>query len=221
MIEYESVGKTVEDAVNSALAALKLNREDVDIKILDPGGFFRNAKVVILVNEEINTNSELAKTILKQTKIEEPKAVSEVEQIKKFLDNFFKILNQSYTFEAKEEGENIFINIKGDKLADLCGYHGEGIRALQYLLSVYLSKFTRHKKIILDINDFKQKRRQTIEDMANRVVEKVLQTGNPVELQPMNAFERLVVHQIVSQHPELESKSQGEEPKRFLIISKK
>ena len=59
MIEYESVGKTVEDAVNSALAALKLNREDVDIKILDPGGYFRNAKVVILVTEEKNTNSEL------------------------------------------------------------------------------------------------------------------------------------------------------------------
>ena len=246
MIEFESSAKTVDKAISNALETLKVNREDVDIRIVDAGGFFRKAKVILEVSDELAQKNPHLKQLDTLNKLEETskestpadnkeevlvqrvvkaKPVKEVninEKIKTFLDGFFKTLNLSYTFEAREDEKNLFVNLKGEKLVDVAGFHGDGIKALQYLLSVYVSKFARNnKRIILDINGFKEKRKQTVEDMAHRIAKRVLESGSATNLQPMNAYERMVFHNIIKEYPQLESHSEGIEPKRHLVVSKK
>lgn len=245
MIEFESSAKSVDKAIANALKTLNVNREDVDIRIIDAGGFFRNAKVILEIPEELADTNPHVKSLAKINNVQEEavnvpvknkeaesvqrvvktapvKEVNIVEKVKEFLDGFFKTLNLSYSFEAKESEKELFINLKGEKLADVVGYHGEGLKALQYLLAVHVSKFVRGgKRIILDINGFKEKRKVTVEDMARRIAARVIETGTTTHLQPMNAYERLVFHNIIKEYSELESHSEGVEPKRHLVVSKK
>ncbi|MDD4815744.1 MAG: KH domain-containing protein [Clostridia bacterium] len=241
MFEFESVAKSVDKAIEEGLLILNLKEEDVDIKIIETGGFFKKAKVLLIIPEEIaNTNEEILKlrklkeleqkvekqesrTEILSTKQEtesiEPKEIKQAENCKQFLCDFFEEIKLEATVETKETENEIFVNINGENTSKLIGYHGESLNSLQYVLSVYCSKFSRHtKKIILDIDGFKEKRKDTLEQLANRIAIKVSETGKKTELEPMNAFERRVIHNVVQNYSNLQSYSKGDEPNRFLVI---
>lgn len=246
MFEYESTAKTVDKAIEEGLLALNLREEDVDIKIIETGGFFKKAKVMLIVPDEVaETSEEIVKLkklkfleekvieqekkteIKKETK-EKPtekkveakeKSFNQVEICKSFLTDFLETAKTPASVEITETNEELFININGENLSKLIGYHGESLNSLQYLISVYCSKFSRHaKKIILDIDGFKEKRKETLEELANRIANKVIETGRKTELEPMNAFERRVIHNVIQNFPNLQSYSNGFEPNRYLII---
>ena len=253
MFEYESVAKTVDKAIEDGLLFLNLKEEDVDIKIIETGGFFKKAKVRLIVPKEIAKDNEEIIKIKKLKSLEEKvekqeqekivtenkqaekeqikennqtktkeKAVNQAEECKKFLYEFFETIKMQATVEIRETEDELFVDIKGENTAKLIGYHGESLSSLQYLLSVYCSKFSRHtKKIILDIDGFKEKRKETLEQLANRIATKVSETGRKTELEPMNAFERRVIHNVVQNYPNLQSYSKGFEPNRYLIIDLK
>ena len=245
MFEFESVAKTVDRAIEEGLSTLNLHREDVDIKIIETGGFLKKAKVLLIVPEEIACSNEEIKKLKKIKNIEEKalnqviedavevnqvnlssnkektkeRAFNQSEECKNFLEDFLTTIKVEANIDISETEENIFISINGDNLSKLIGYHGDSLNSLQYLTSVYCSKFSRHaKKVILDIDGFKEKRKETLEELANRIANKVISSGKRNELEPMNAFERRIIHNVIQNYPELKSFSNGTEPNRYLII---
>lgn len=274
MLECEGSGKTVEKAIDDALLTLKAFRDDVDIKILDTGGLFRKAKVLVSISpdcvEKYNKKQNKTKEVEPEKQVvQEPvqknvcsiKDLTELEQLKSetkkqntetkskekkeqqellqndnqksnqdevllgktFLQNFLKAINFDASVEVVESEDEVFYSINGNNVASLIGYRGECLNSLQFLVSVISGKNSRkNKKVRLDIDGYRERRKETLIALAHRVCKKVLKTQHSNKLEPMSAYERRIIHTIVAdEYPDLESISKGEEPHRFLIIKPK
>lgn len=257
--ECEATGKNIEQAITNALFELKALREDVDIKILDQGGFFRKAKVFVKISEdalekynkikklaeeekrqteqpkvEVEKEEEVAKTeevkeeatsfATQETKVEEKapskQVIDESARGKQFLEGLLEVLDNDSKVLVEEKEDEIFYEIKGEDAHKLIGYRGDCLNSIQYLISLVNSKNNRHsKKVRLDIDNFKDKRKESLEALAGRMAKKVLKTRHSARLEPMTAYERRIIHTIIQTYPELTSYSTGEEPNRFLTIT--
>jgi len=273
MYEFECIGKNVEKAIEEGLTKLKQKKDNVDIKILDTGGFFKKARVKLIISDELYNSSEDIRKALALSNLE--KKIEKPEDEEKFTKETVKETNQSKVkqenivivqeneknvstdleteveteqrikskqFEeceaflqgliniAKIEGfvkgneteSEIFLEIKGKYLSKLVGIKGQGLNAIQVILSVISSKYSRNsKKVRFDIDGYKNKRKLSLENMAKNMALKVLETKEKVNLQPMPAYERRIVHSIIQEYPKLTSISTGEEPYRVLTIDLK
>lgn len=125
------------------------------------------------------------------------------------------------TIEA-DETETIFINIHGEDLGILIGYHGETLNALQLVLALMLYKKSgKWQQVVVDVGDWKKRREDSIKNMALSIAEKVRTTQKPMSLPYLTAAERRIVHILISEQSDLLSESQGEGPSRKLIIKPK
>lgn len=256
--ECEATGKNIEQAITNALFELKALREDVDIKILDQGGFFRKAKVFVKISEdalekynkikkfaeeekrktetkvEDKKENEVAKaeevkeeatsSTTQETKVEEKESSKQVldesARGKQFLEGLLEVLDNDSKVLVEEKEDEIFYEIKGEDAHKLIGYRGDCLNSIQYLISLVNSKNNRHsKKVRLDIDNFKDKRKESLEALAGRMAKKVLKTRHSARLEPMTAYERRIIHTIIQTYPELTSYSTGEEPNRYLTIT--
>ena len=311
MYEFENSGKNVEKTIEDGLNKLGLSKGTVDVKVLETGGFFKKAKVLFLIPDEVYDSSEQVQKTVKLYNLEK-RAIQESEQqaqekesakklrsVKKeelsekedseiailstvtekkgekaeksgedniketnkpladnlmknqeeseasdnnaeqeniqseisqsgqlkgyteFLKGFLRTVKSNANVEVRENPQEIFIDIEGGNLQNLIGFKGQGLNALQIILSALCSKSRIHKKVRLDIGGYRRKRKVSLEDLANRMAKRVLETQEKVYLQPMSAYERRIVHNIIQNYPELESHSAGEEPHRILTIEKK
>lgn len=283
MTECEATGKNLEQAITNALFELKALREDVDIKIIDQGGFFRKAKVFVKISDdaldkykkvkkvaetdsqeckpekssfeetksvedvenvetlkdenidinsfedEKNVNEDLAekeeKTISSNKALKTEKSKKRVDSLdevsvgKNFLQGMLKVLKSNSNVFVEENENEVFFEIKGDDASNLIGFRGDSLNAIQYLVSIITSKGNRHsKKVRLDIDGFKDRRKESLEALAERIAKKVIKTRHQVKLEPMTAYERRIIHTVIQNYPELESYSTGEEPNRFLSV---
>ena len=271
MLEVEATGKNLEQAIANALFELKAPREDVDIKILDEGGFFRKAKVRVSISpdevekyqsrekkykeiekvddvvqeknieetdkeeesieekivqiastqdikKEVNTEAvENIEEKVEYKKQEKKDTRSELERAKQFLEGFLNKLSLTAKIEFKEENDAIYAEIKD--YSDIIGYRGEGLNALQYLCTVYVSKNDRHAKPIrLDCEGYRKRRESSLIALAHRMARKVQRTHSSVKLEPMTPQERRIIHMALADNEEIETFSKGEEPHRYLII---
>ncbi|MBR1985114.1 MAG: protein jag [Clostridia bacterium] len=243
--EIQATGKSVEQAIQNALLELKVPRDDVDIKILDQGGLFKKAKVLVAISEdciakyeekeakrkELLKSEEKEVAEQKDQKVElEEKEVKEVknekqeksdnENLREFLEGFLKALNNNSTVSIKETENELFASINGENSGSLIGYRGDGINAIQYLATVYVSKHNRHsKKVRLDIEDYRARREETLIALAERIARKVQKTKHSCKLEPMTANERRIIHTTVQNFENLTTFSKGEEPNRYLTIA--
>ena len=239
--ECEATGKSVEQAIQNAILELKVPREDVDIKILDQGGLFRKAKVLVCIAddclekykereekrkelEEIEKSKTDEKVVLEEKENKElnKQEKTDAENLTEFLQGFLKSINNDSTVEIKETENEIYAYIKGENSGNLIGYRGDGINALQYLATVYVTKFNRHsKKVRLDIQDYRARREETLIALAERIARKVQKTKHSCKLEPMTANERRIIHTTVQNFENLTTFSKGEEPNRYLTIAYK
>jgi spoIIIJ-associated protein len=123
--------------------------------------------------------------------------------------------------ESTDETDNNYYNIEisGEDLGALIGYHGETLNHFQHILSLAVNnKLEERVKILVDIDGWRAQRRETLENMAKSAVQKVKSTGHAQVLPPMSAYERRVIHAIVSEDPEVTSHSEGEDAARKVII---
>lgn len=273
MLEVEATGKNLEQAIENALFELKAPREDVDIKILDEGGFFRKAKVRVSISEdmidkyknrekrheEINKleDEELTNTKVDEVKDAEEKVEvnpeikpeikeekeetidekveentqeenkqkakektdkrTEIEKAKDFIEGLLNKLSLTAKVELREEEDAIYADIKD--YSDIIGYRGEGLNALQYLCTIYVSKNDRHAKPIrLDCEGYRKRREGSLIALAQRMARKVERTHSSVKLEPMTPQERRIIHMALADNENIETFSKGEEPHRYLII---
>lgn len=144
---------------------------------------------------------------------------AEVDVVKMFLSGFLSSANYSAEVEVVENDHEISAQITGENLGKLLKSQGEALNSLQFLTNVFARKFNRKaKKVVVDVNGFKKKRRETLEALAHRLAKRVVETGSKVELEPMNSFERLIMHNVIALYPDLISESVGEAPNRYLTI---
>lgn len=237
--EITATGKNIEQAIENALFELKATRDDVDIKILEEGGFFKKAKVTVSISEDAlpryekheqakQEKSESFENALKDFEKPEVKTTAKVvleevedqaERCRKFFEGLFESSMIGGEIEIEENDEEIFVKLVGKDCESFVGYRGEGINALQYLVSVYVGKNNRHaKKIRLNINDYREKREQTLINLAKRIADKVEKTKHSCKLEPMSANERRIIHTTLQDYENITTFSKGEEPHRFLTI---
>ena len=275
MLSCEGTGKNIEQAVENALFELKASREDVDIKILNPGGFLKKAKVLVTISEDarekyekkeklkrqeqeetkINVNvhepkTEEQKSKVKETQIEQPKVKVNVEKpkVQIITDEEYVIAEKSerkqYGLEEKEyktvdaeklikdilealdltaeitvEEDDKFIRylLTGENLNDLIGHHGECLYALSSFIST-VCKNDKHKKVVLDVENYRSKREETLKALAERIANKVAKSGRYYKFEPMDASERKVIHTALQNDDRVTTMSKGEEPRRYLIV---
>lgn len=144
------------------------------------------------------------------------------EDAKAFLANVFKGMNLDVTMETMMNEERILLNLHGDGLGILIGKHGQTLDALQYLTNLASGKeFHHHYFVLLDVENYRERRKDTLEALARRLAGKVKRTGEPVKLEPMAAGERRIIHLALQNDAAVTTDSEGEAPHRYVVIKLK
>lgn len=211
----EQIGKTTEEAIRKGLEELKVSRDDVKIEILEEatsGGVLgilsaKMAKVRLTVDK----------------KISDAQYESTEKRLKDILENIFKITNeQEIQYEIIRKENQVLLEINGDKVAHLIGYKGKTIESLQSLLNSMLQREDEDfAKVFVEINGYKKQKEEKLRKLANKMASNVIRFRKPIRLEPMSAYERLIIHQELANRKDVETESYGEEPRRRVVIKKK
>lgn len=224
-----SEGKTTNEAIENGLKKLNVSKNMVDIKVLEneeKRSFFsiltpRVVKVQLTLKENIHEENSIKKEkkeIVLSTE-EQQKAKNNVDV---FLKEFFeKVQNDAeYSVEAVSTGLNV--NINNSNLGFLIGYRGETLYAFQNILTAVASKDIENRvRVILNIEGYKEKRQKALEDLAEKIEKTVIKTKKSVTLEPMQAYERKIIHTKLQNSNMVETRSIGEEPRRRIVVSLK
>lgn len=230
-----SEGKTTNEAIEKGLKQLNISRDMVDIKILENGekrSFFnilvpRVVKVELTIKEsekseeKVKRKNEAIKDENRNVDIKDlEKAKISIEE---FLDNFLSnVSNKEFKYSIEIINQNIQINITGEDSGFLIGYRGDVLNSLQTILSSIANKNNDSKiRIILDIENYRNKRKETLENLAIKVAKTVAKTGKSITLEPMGAYERKIIHSKLQDNKYVKTHSIGEEPNRKVVILKK
>ena len=221
-------GKTIAEAIENGLKELKVSKDKVNIKVLeneDKRSFFsilapRVVKVELSLKENIEKNEKVKENKVYNVSKEDIEIAKN--NIEIFLKEFINKMPENTTYEIKEEESIIKIEISNKDLGFLIGYRGETLYAFQNIISAVANKNTKDRvKVILDIENYKERRVKTLEELAEKISKTVVRTGKPVTLEPMQAYERKIIHSKLQENRKVETKSIGEEPRRRIVVSLK
>jgi spoIIIJ-associated protein len=145
-------------------------------------------------------------------------------RVKDFLSQVFKAMNMQVEILVKVDMENklIDVDLKGDEMGILIGKRGQTLDSLQYLTSLAVNKKSEeYFKVKIDTEDYRKRRRETLENLAKNIAYKVKRTKRPVSLEPMNPFERRIIHSTLQNDRYVVTHSEGEEPFRYVVVTLK
>ncbi len=205
MEEIRKSGKTVEDAIAAALAELGASREEVDITVIDEGtkgflGMFGSKDAVVLVKKNFNPEKE-AETFLKEV---------------------FLSMGLIVKIKTQLKEKHLLIELTGDDMGILIGKRGQTLDALQYLVGLVVNKNSPYYiSVMLDTENYRQRRKETLESLAFNLAKKVKHTRRSVVLEPMNPYERRIIHSALQNDRYVTTYSEGEEPYRNVVITMK
>ena len=203
MREVTAKGNTIEQAVDYALQQLSTTKDEVDIIIVEEAkkgflGLFGAKPAIVTVTR-------------KETVME--KAIN-------YLSNIVKALDESAQIEVKETDKSLYFTISGDKVALIIGKRGATLNSLQFLTQTFINRHSKQLiQIVVDAENYRQKRREALEILAMKVAKTVGRTKKAVSLEPMPSFERKIVHNALTKVPNIITKSVGEDPYRQLVVS--
>lgn len=200
----EFTGKTVEEAITAASVELGMTSDKLKYEVVDEGssgflGLFKVKPAVIRVIPE----------------------VSILERTQKFCDDLFKAMNveTTTTINFKEEEKIMDIELAGPNMGVLIGKRGQTLDALQYLISLFVNKENdEYIRVKLDTENYRERRKKTLEKLARNIAGSVKRTKKSVALEPMNPYERRVIHSALQNDRYVCTKSEGEEPFRKVVI---
>lgn len=202
----EVSAKTVDDAITEALVQLGTTSDQIEYEVIDKGssGFlgFNSKPAIIKVRKKFTPE----------------------DTIKDFLTKVFDAMGMQVEIIISEsEEENVYdVELKGDEMGILIGKRGQTLDSLQYLTNLAVNK---HKdayiKVKLDTEDYRNRRKETLENLAKNIAYKVKRNKKSVSLEPMNPFERRVIHSALQNDRYVTTHSEGEEPYRHIVITPK
>lgn len=192
-------GKTVEEAVESGLAAIGATREQVEITVLDEG------------------KKKLLGGVKARVKI--VKKVSDGKRAVDFLDGLMEILKANAVSELISDGDKVEIVITSTDSSRIIGRHGEVLDALQTMASAVANIGREdYKRVVVDCENYRASREKTLTELAEKLAKKAVERQKRVSLEPMNPYERRVIHAALAENTEVKTISSGREPARFVVI---
>ena len=215
---YEFKGKTEEEAIQNAVNELGLERDAFDVEIIEKKGFLKRGPVKIKVYVDDGIEEE------KEESAGETYEITDLEmETVDFLKNIIEKMDISATLEISKTEENkIHINIESDKTNLLIGRKGSTLDALQLLANVFVSKKKEDLKVVVDIEDYRGRREHSLQDLAEKTARHVRRTKTSHLLDPMNPFERRIIHLTLAEWEDIETISEGEGLyKKVRVIYKK
>lgn len=217
-----SEGKTTAEAIEKGLKLIGLPKELVDIKVIEENkkSFFDilAPKVVkVELKEKEARKPEEFEIETTEQELEEAKS-----KLEKFLTEFVEKLDNGTVYEIEIKDKCLYVTINGENIGNLIGYRGEALYALESILKAMANQKSENRVIVrLDIENYKEKRIKALQDFASKKAKVVEKTGKMITLEPMQAYERKIIHSFLQENPHVETRSIGQEPKRRIVISKK
>lgn len=194
--------KTVDEAVRLACEELETDIENVDVEIINEGnkgllGIIGNKNAVVKVTQKPGVDDIIVD----------------------FLRPIFEKMEITANLDIIHEDDQVTIRLTGEDIGIVIGRRGETLDSLQYLLSLVVNrKSSEYTRIILDVADYRQKREDTLIRLANRVADKVTRYKKSLTLEPMNPYERRIIHSTLQNHKYVDTQSVGEEPNRKVVV---
>ena len=217
-----SEGKTTAEAIEKGLKAIGLPKELVEIKVIEENkkSFFDIlAPKVVKVELKEKEAKKPEEFEIETTEQELNTAKADIET---FLKEFVEKLANGTTYKIEIKEKCIYISINGENVGNLIGYRGEALYALENILKAIANRESENRVIVrLDIEGYKEKRIKTLQEVATKKAKIVEKTGRMITLEPMQAYERKIIHSALQDSEKVKTESIGEEPRRRVVISLK
>ena len=203
MRQITATGQTVDEAVESALAQLMTTKDRTEIDVIDEGkkglfGLFGTRPAVVKVTVKIDA----------------------VEETVKYLKAIGENLGAPIEVEVKKEGKTVLFTLTGEKIALLIGKRGQTLNSLQFLTQLVMNRYSeQYSTVLLDAEDYRKRRNETLIQLAERLAQKAVRTGQTVALEPMPSYERKVIHTALMKNKKIKTYSDGTEPHRHIVIA--
>ena len=193
-------GKTVEEAVKVGLETLGVKESDVTVEVLDEG------KKRLIGSKP----AQVKLTVIERT---------DGERAVEFLEGLFPLIGEEVHAELKGEDEKIVIELTATSAKNIIGRRGEVIDAVQTLAGAVANIGRKdYKRVVVDCENYREDREETLKRVANKLAAKAVRLGKRVRLEPMNPYERRIIHSALVDNPDVTTKSEGKEPARFVVI---
>ncbi len=191
----ETQASSVDLAVEKALVDLGVSKDKVDVEILQKGGLFSKAKVRVTVKD--STQDKMAE----------------------FFNGTLERMGLVSRATVEDKNGTLYVTIAGDDSGVAIGYRGEALDAFQYLALTFLNEQKcDFKKVVVDCENYREKRKETLTALALRLAEKSVRLQRKIALEPMNPFERRIIHSALADSEIATTESEGEEPSRYIVI---
>ncbi|WP_422124685.1 RNA-binding cell elongation regulator Jag/EloR [Planococcus sp. X10-3] len=242
MKQITQTGLTVENAISEALEKLQVTREEVSINVIqeEKKGFFgfgaKQAEVEVTVNQPEPTLQDSEKEseipVITEELTEKP-AEQEgqaeksrpsndqaIEETKKYLQAVAKEMGiDDLSVSHSVKGKQASFYLESEKVAILIGKRGHTLNSLQQLAQLVANKYANQFMMVeLDAENYRERRQETLEQLADRMADKAIRTGSRVQFEPMPSYERKVIHQALSRRLDIDTFSEGKDPNRYLVI---
>ena len=212
-MEYkEFTAKTVNEAITDACQEFSVTSDRLDYEVVEEGsaGFLGLGSKPAVIKARI--------------KEEEKKELSYEDSAKIFLRDVFEAMKMEVAIDVKynEEEKNLDVNLSGEDMGMLIGKRGATLDSLQYLVSLVVNKNSEdYVRVKVDTENYRERRKETLENLAKNIAYKVKRTKRPVSLEPMNPYERRIIHSALQNDKYVTTHSEGEDPFRRVIVSLK
>lgn len=232
----EKSAKTIDEAVELALKELNTTKELVTIEVLEQPskGIFgigaRKATVKVKLKETVSKTEEFKPKAIRETRparVSEPGLPATEEDksaAQKFLREVLDAMDIKAEIRMKCVDDSLHLNLSGPKMGIIIGRRGQTLDSLQYLVSLVVNKNKGREgyvRVILDTEDYRRKREETLVRLSKRLADGVVKTGKKVELEPMNPYERRIIHSSLQNNDKVTTFSEGDEPYRKVVIALK
>jgi spoIIIJ-associated protein len=212
----EKAAQTVEEAVEAALAELGVTEQEARIEVLqEPRGGFLG----------VGSQEAIVRVSVRSEDVDVEDLEEQADAAADFVDELLARMDIDASAEPTEHGGHMYVDIVGDDeddMALLIGRHGQTLEAIQELTRLVVGRrLDERVRVIVDVEDYRKRREDRLAKKAVDLARRVASSGREEELEPMNPFERKIVHDAVATVPGVESSSRGEEPNRFVVIRKR
>lgn len=200
----EVSAKTVDDAITEASIRLGTTSDKIEVEVIEKGstGFLG-----------LKSKPAIIKACKKN---------STEDNVREFLSKIFAAMDMEVSIDIKSSDENktLDVELKGKDMGVLIGKRGQTLDSLQYLTNLAINKQSEdYVKVKLDTEDYRKRRKDTLENLAKNIAYKVKRTKRPLSLEPMNPFERRIIHSALQNDKYVETHSEGEEPFRHVVVT--
>jgi len=198
----EASGKSTEDAINAAVRRLGVSRDRVTVEeLVKPrSGFFGIGSV--------------------EARVAVTYTLTPAESAKEFLEGLLERMGLEALVDSEMTDDGVSMNVRGEDMGVVIGRRGDTLDALQYITSIVVNRDQdEHVKVTLDTENYRAKREDTLIRLANRMANRAVKTGRKVSLEPMNPYERRIIHSALQANEAVDTHSEGDEPNRHVVIT--